>query len=169
MKQEIKFPEYSCRFHCPHFQSVGPTLNETHYCMKKGKKGKRFLKKDLKRKPPEWCPLRLDPPVCRIYGFKDILGESMERDNRLSTDPDQVSWYFPIPPHAMKFRTRDEAQDYITTKLPEWARDCHKVAELDASDFTWLYWGFTSMIHAYEPIPDRLLQATPGRLRIWRH
>ena len=96
MKQEIKFPEYSCRFHCPHFQSVGPTLNETYYCMKKGKKGKRFLKKDLKRKPPEWCPLRLDPPVCRIYGFKDILGESMERDNRLSTDPDQVSWYFTI-------------------------------------------------------------------------
>ena len=76
---------------------------------------------------------------------------------------------YDIPPHAMKFRTRDEAQDYITTKLPEWARDCHKVAELDASDFTWLYWGFTSMIHAYEPIPDRLLQATPGRLRIWRH
>lgn len=76
---------------------------------------------------------------------------------------------YDIPPHAMKFRTREEAQDYITTKLPEWARDCHKVAELDASDFTWLYWGFTSMIHTYEPIPDRLLQATPGRLRIWRH
>lgn len=76
---------------------------------------------------------------------------------------------YDIPPHAMKFRTREEAQDYIPTKLPEWARDCHKVAELDASDFTWLYWGFTSMIHAYEPIPDRLLQATPGRLRIWRH
>jgi len=81
--------------------------------------------------------------------------------------PDAIG--YDIPPHAMKFRTRDEAQDYITTKLPEWARDCHKVAELDASDFTWLYWGFTSMIHAYEPIPDRLLQATPGRLRIWRH
>ena len=103
MKQEIKFSEYSCRFHCPHFQSVGPILNETYYCMEKGKKGKRFLKKDLKRKPPEWCPLRLDPPVCRIYGLKDILGESMERDNRLSTDPDQVSWYFPMG-HRYRFR-----------------------------------------------------------------
>lgn len=76
---------------------------------------------------------------------------------------------YDIPPHAMKFRTREEAQDYINTKLPEWARDCRKVAELDALDFTWLYWGLTSMIHAYEPIPGRQLQATLGRLRIWRH
>lgn len=104
MKQKIKFPEYSCRFHCPHFQSVGSPLNETYYCMKKGKKGKRFLKKDLKRKPPVWCPLRLESPVCRIYGFKDVLGESMDRDNRLSTDPAGVSWYFPMA-HRYRFRT----------------------------------------------------------------
>ena len=46
MSKKISFPEPSCRYSCPHFKTVGSLLNETHYCMKKGKKGKRFLKKD---------------------------------------------------------------------------------------------------------------------------
>ena len=83
-KRKIVFPEPSCRFGCPHFKSVGSVLNETCYCMKKGKKGRRFGKKDLKRKPPEWCPRRLKTPVCRIYGFKDEMQEALERDNRLT-------------------------------------------------------------------------------------
>ena len=73
MSKKISFPEPSCRYSCPHFKTVGSLLNETHYCMKKGKKGKRFLKKDSKLKPPVWCPLRLTSPVCRIYGFRDAL------------------------------------------------------------------------------------------------
>lgn len=103
MKNKITFSEPDCRYSCPHFRSVGTLLNETYYCMKKGKNGKRFLKKELKHKPPEWCPLRIIPPVCRIYGFKDALGESMERDNRLSIDPDQMSWYFSMA-HRYRFR-----------------------------------------------------------------
>ena len=53
-KKKITFSEPNCRFGCPHFKSVGSVLNETCYCMKKGKKGRRLGKKDLKRRPPEW-------------------------------------------------------------------------------------------------------------------
>lgn len=96
MKKKLTFPEPNCRFDCPYFQSVGNVLNESCFCMKAGgKKGKRFRKKDLKRRPPEWCPRRLSPSVCRIYGFKDDLQESMERESWLSIDPKKQDWYFP--------------------------------------------------------------------------
>lgn len=96
MPRKITFPEPSCRYDCPHFKVLGDLLNETCYCMKKGKNGKRLLKKDLKRRTPEWCPRRLKPPVCRIYGFKDKMQEALERDTRLSFDPGQHDWYFPL-------------------------------------------------------------------------
>ena len=98
-KKKISFSEPNCRFGCPHFKSVGSVLNETCYCMKKGKKGRRLGKKDLKRRPPEWCPRRLKTPVCRIYGFKDELHEALERDNRLNFEPDKHDWYFPSSHH----------------------------------------------------------------------
>lgn len=98
MSKKISFPEPSCRYHCPHFKSVGPSLNETHYCMKKGKNGKRFSKKDSKRKPPAWCPLRLNSPICRIYGFRNELQEMLAFDEWLSIDPAKVGWYSPMVP-----------------------------------------------------------------------
>ena len=52
--KKITFSEPSCRFGCPHFKVVGSMLSETCYCMKKGKNGRRFKKKDMKRRPPEW-------------------------------------------------------------------------------------------------------------------
>lgn len=94
--KKISFPEPSCRFQCPHFKTVGSMLTETYYCMKKGKKGKRFLKKDIRRRPPEWCPRRLNPPVCRIYGFRNALQESLDLDDRLTREPRQAEWYFPM-------------------------------------------------------------------------
>ena len=98
-KKKITFSEPNCRFGCPHFKSVGSVLNETCYCMKKGKKGRRLGKKDLKRRPPEWCPRRLKTPVCRIYGFKDEIHEALELDNRLNFEPDKHDWYFPSSHH----------------------------------------------------------------------
>ena len=98
-KKKITFSEPNCRFGCPHFKSVGSVLNETCYCMKKGKKGRRLGKKDLKRRPPEWCPRRLKTPVCRIYGFKDEMHEALELDNRLNFEPDKHDWYFPSSHH----------------------------------------------------------------------
>lgn len=55
-KKKITFSEPNCRFGCPHFKSVGSVLNETCYCMKKGKKGRRLGKKDLKRDLPNGAP-----------------------------------------------------------------------------------------------------------------
>lgn len=104
-KKKITFSDPSCRFDCPHFKTVGSMLNETYYCMKKGKKGRRFGKKDLKRRPPEWCPRRLKTPVCRIYGFKDEMQEALERDTRLFFEPDKHDWYFPL---AHRYQLRSE-------------------------------------------------------------
>lgn len=75
------------------------TQDGVSYCMKKGKKGRRLGKKDLKRRPPEWCPRRLKTPVCRIYGFKDEMHEALELDNRLNFEPDKHDWYFPSSHH----------------------------------------------------------------------
>ena len=75
-KKKITFSEPNCRFGCPHFKSVGSVLNETCYCMKKGKKGRRLGKKDLKRRPPEWCPRRLKTPVCRTAKY---VNENLHR------------------------------------------------------------------------------------------
>ncbi|CUP97401.1 Uncharacterised protein [uncultured Flavonifractor sp.] len=106
VKQKITFPEPSCRYDCPHFKATGSVLNETCYCMKAGgKNGKRFRSKDLKRRPPEWCPRRLSPPVCRIYGFKDEFQERMERDTWYSIDPKKQDWYFPL---AFRYQFRCE-------------------------------------------------------------
>ena len=105
MSKKISFPEPSCRYSCPHFKTVGSLLNETHYCMKKGKKGKRFLKKDSKLKPPVWCPLRLTSTVCRIYGFRDALQERLAFDEWLSIDPAKVGWYFPM---SHRYQVRQE-------------------------------------------------------------
>lgn len=96
MKKKLTFPEPGCRYNCQYFKAVGNVLNETCYCMKAGRKsGRRFRRKDLKRKPPEWCPLRLNPPVCRIYGFKDDFQEMMERETWNSIDPQKQDWCFP--------------------------------------------------------------------------
>ena len=80
--------------------------------------------------------------------------------------PDAIG--YDTPPHAMKFLTCQDAQAYINTQLPEWARDCHRPVELTASHFTWLGCGITAMLRSGKPIPDRLLAPTPGRLRLWR-
>lgn len=42
MSKKISFPEPSCHYSCPHFKTVGSLLNETHYCMKKGKRESAF-------------------------------------------------------------------------------------------------------------------------------
>lgn len=81
--------------------------------MKKGKKGKRFLKKDSKLKPPVWCPLRLTSPVCRIYGFRDALQERLAFDEWLSIDPAKVGWYFPM---SHRYQVRQEISLGLTAE-----------------------------------------------------
>ena len=81
--------------------------------MKKGKKGKRILKKDSKLKPPVWCPLRLTSPVCRIYGFRDALQERLAFDEWLSIDPAKVGWYFPM---SHRYQVRQEISLGLTAE-----------------------------------------------------
>lgn len=106
LKKKLTFPEPSCRYDCQYFKAVGDMLNETCYCMRAGRKnGRRFQRKDIKRKPPEWCPLRLNPPVCRIYGFKDDFQEMMEHEVWCSLDPKKQDWCYPL---AYRYQFRRE-------------------------------------------------------------
>lgn len=75
MSRKHTFPVPGCR-HCPHHQEIGGT---TRFCAGfKGRKPKRFRKSDPMTKAPKWCPRRITPPVCRIYGFKDEQSEFMD-------------------------------------------------------------------------------------------
>lgn len=71
--------------------------------------------------------------------------------------------------HARKFRTAEEAQAFIDTKLPEWARDRHHPVEIYPWD---LLYHMTPlqvvMLLPETEITDDLLMPTPGRLLIWR-
>ena len=70
MAKKYSFPEMQCSS-CPDLQHLGNELWGTRYCkgFPKGKKPKRFKSSDPKYKAPKWCPRRISPPVCRIYGF----------------------------------------------------------------------------------------------------
>ena len=73
-KHTYKFPEPGCRS-CLYHQEVGLT----RYCGGfKGKKPKRFRSSDPVFKAPKWCPKRLSPMICRIYGFADERCKYME-------------------------------------------------------------------------------------------
>ncbi len=81
--------------------------------------------------------------------------------------PDVIG--YEIPDHARKFRTEEDAMNFIRTELPEWGRELHKTTGLCFADFdtadalqlrTMLWYGIE--------IPDSLLEPTAGRLRLWR-
>ena len=75
----MKFYDTTCQ-ECPFHQTAGSyTLSTTRYCSGfPGRKPKRFPRSAPKFKPPKWCPRRITPPVCRVYGFKDERSEYME-------------------------------------------------------------------------------------------
>lgn len=77
-KIKYTFPELYCPG-CQYHQTVGDAVVRTRYCngFPKRRKPKRFKRSDPKYKPPRWCPRRISPPVCRIYGFVDRDSELM--------------------------------------------------------------------------------------------
>ena len=78
-KQKYTFPEENC-WNCQFYQKVGSLASETRYCHGfKRKKARRFRSSDPLIKAPKWCPRRISPPICRIYGFKDERSEYIER------------------------------------------------------------------------------------------
>ena len=77
-KQKYTFPEPYCPG-CQYHQTVGEAVGRTRYCngFLKRRKSKRFKRSDPKYKPPGWCPRRISPPACRVYGFADRDSELM--------------------------------------------------------------------------------------------
>ena len=97
-KYKYRFPEPSCR-ECPHHQEVGTIFNATRYCGGfKRKKPKRFRSSDPVFKIPRWCPKRLSPKVCRIYGFADEHSECMELRSVANFDP-MEPYIYPLGSH----------------------------------------------------------------------
>lgn len=79
MAKKYTFLEGNC-WDCQFYQRVGSLASETRYCNGfKRRKAKRFRSSDPTIKAPKWCPKRISPPICRIYGFKDERSEYMER------------------------------------------------------------------------------------------
>lgn len=71
--------------------------------------------------------------------------------------------------HARKFRTAEEAQEFIRTELPVWGRDLHHPVEVTLFDLMFnmspLY---AAKLQKNVEISDELLKPTQGRLLIWR-
>ena len=88
MSKKYSFPELKC-YECEHLQSAGSGLCGTRYCggFPKRRKPKRFSSSDPQFKAPKWCPRRLKPPVCRIYGFADEKSRFMDVLVRERFDP----------------------------------------------------------------------------------
>lgn len=80
--------------------------------------------------------------------------------------PDAIGYETAV--HAKKFRTEDEAQAFIRTQLPQWGRDFHRVVELDFTGCFWEGAELSAFLWFGITVPDKLLEPTPGRLRIWR-
>ena len=78
MGKKYTFPVPGCG-QCPHHRRIGGGVSETRYCAGfKRRKPKRFGRSDPASKAPKWCPRRIAPPACRIYGFKDERSAFMD-------------------------------------------------------------------------------------------
>ena len=78
--------------------------------------------------------------------------------------PDAIG--YDTPAHARKFRTEDDALNFIRANLPEWGRNHHRPVSI--SGFLWDVPVLAVMLYHGLDIPDEMLPPTPGRLRIWR-
>ena len=70
--------------------------------------------------------------------------------------------------HARKFRTEEDARQFICTELPAWGRRRHKPVGVGVTDFAWEASGLAAMLRYGIEIPADMLEPTAGRLRIWR-
>ena len=114
-KQKHSFPVPSCPS-CPYHQYVGIGVSETRYCggFPKKRKPKRFRRSDPRYKPPKWCPRRISPPVCRVYGFVD---EESEYTDWLVNRRYYDSWNEPhISASAYRYKLRLELAPNLTAK-----------------------------------------------------
>ncbi len=104
MPKKYSFPELECH-QCEHFQRIGDDFMGTRYCggFPRKRKPKRFSSSDPQYKAPKWCPRRISPPVCRIYGFADEQSRFMELLNQERFDPKREQYIFPNAGHYKLF------------------------------------------------------------------
>ena len=113
MSKKYTFPVPGCG-QCQYYQIVGRGLCETRYCAGfKRKKPRRFRSSDPISKAPKWCPQRIDPPVCRIHGFKDERSEYMDFLRRAEYRSGQMKTISPAPFH---YKLRTEISLGLTAK-----------------------------------------------------
>lgn len=73
---DIKFQAPNC-LSCTACKRVGYLETATAYCTA-GKKPRRLPKAGIKRKVADWCPKKISPPRCRIFGFIDEEQENLD-------------------------------------------------------------------------------------------
>ena len=113
MSKKFMFSVPGCG-QCPYHQRVGGGISETSYCAGfKRKKPKRFRRSDPVSKAPKWCPRRVDPPICRIHGFKDERSAYMDFLWREEYKAGQLKTVSPAPFH---YKLRTEIQLGMTAK-----------------------------------------------------
>ena len=113
MGKKYTFPIPRCG-QCQYHQSVGSAFSETRYCAGfKRKKPKRFRRSDPVSKAPKWCPKRIDPPICRIYGFKDERSACMDFLWRMEYRAGQLK---AISPASFHYKFKMEIQLGMTAK-----------------------------------------------------
>ena len=111
MAKKYTFPEGNC-WSCQFYQKVGSLASETRYCNGfKRRKPRRFTSSDPSFKAPKWCPRRISPPICRIWGFKDEKSEFIER--LFQRDYGREKYASPSPQH---YAPRQEISLGLTAK-----------------------------------------------------
>lgn len=123
-KTKYTFPGLDCPS-CPYHQYVGDGVGRTRYCkgFPKKRKPKRFSRSAPMFKPPKWCPRRISPPVCRVYGF---VSEESEFTDWLMNRNQYDSGNEPcISPTASRYKLRLETAPNMT------ARQFFEVARLE--------------------------------------
>ena len=100
MAKKYSFPEPGCGS-CPHLHYAGNNVLSTRYCsgFPKKKKSRRFRSSDPKIKAPKWCPKRISPPVCRVYGFADERSREMDFLTSRHFDRKHDQYIYPSPYH----------------------------------------------------------------------
>ena len=152
--KKYTFPEPGC-YRCPYYQRVG----ETRYCTGfKRRKPRRFRSSDPKIKAPRWCPRRITPPICRIYGFADERSEYMElvlqRDfTRTNPSPYHYKVRMEIPLGMTAKRFYDETQmDFPKNILPpDTEIRTGEIIEID--DGLQPYYFYVSSFASVTPLP----------------
>lgn len=123
MAEKHTFPVPGCSS-CPDYEVVGGI---TRYCSGfKRRKARRFRKSDPKIKAPRWCPRRISPPACRVYGFKDEDSEYMDMLQRNEYEMGRLKAISPLTTRY-KFRTeiplRKTAKQFFDETQQEPLRD----------------------------------------------